>query len=41
LAKLERYQNFSDLPIGVAMMPDELNGERYVFVIVIKREEAA
>lgn len=33
LAKLERYGNFSELPVGVAMLPDELRGERYVFVI--------
>jgi hypothetical protein len=33
LAKLERYQNFSDLPVCVAMLPEELRGEHYVFVI--------
>ena len=30
LAKVERYGNFSEMPVSVAMLPDELNGERYV-----------
>jgi len=30
LGKMERYGNFSEMPVSVAMLADELNGDCYV-----------